>query len=86
MEEFKASETKITMGHHHPHTIEMISNLWKRAKPRSFLYPQPLQSNDMNSNATVCRSIIYSTTLMFYVVYCCSIVYLMLSLRDEKSS
>jgi hypothetical protein len=56
MEEFKVSETKITMGHH-PHTVEMMSNLWKRAKPSAIedqsSIPQPLLSSDKNSNATV---------------------------------
>jgi len=56
MEEFKVSETKITMGHH-PHTVEMMSNLWKRAKPSAIedqsSIPQPLLSSDKNSNASV---------------------------------
>jgi hypothetical protein len=56
MEEFKVSETKITMGHH-PHTGEMMSNLWKRAKPSAIedqsSIPQPLLSSDKNSNASV---------------------------------
>ena len=56
MEEFKVSETKITMGHH-PHTVEMMSNLWKRAKPSAIedqsSIPQPLLSSDKNTNATV---------------------------------
>lgn len=56
VEEFKVPETKISMGHH-PHTVEMMSNLWKRAKPAMIedqsSIPQPLLSSDKNSNAGV---------------------------------
>ena len=56
MEEFKVLDTKITMGYH-PYTVEMMSNLWKRAKPGMIedqsSIPQPLLSGDKNSNASV---------------------------------
>ena len=44
------------MGHHHPHTVKMVSNLWKRVKSSAIEEDHSCtQSNDMNLNATVCR-------------------------------
>lgn len=58
--EFRASDLKVSLVAQHS-AVDMMSNLWKRAKPTSVedaaAVPQPMLPNNKDTNACVWKSV-----------------------------
>jgi hypothetical protein len=63
--EFSTQETKLLLVHG-SQTVDMISNLWKRAKPNSMdeiaAVPQPQLPDDRDSNASIWTNVTWPST------------------------